>query len=61
MSSQFAMSAVSFIIIIAGVVLWMFIAGRKRSERLQDHLGLEHERTVHNLGDEGKAQTELVE
>jgi hypothetical protein len=60
MNSTFAMFAVSFIIIITVVVVWMFLASRKRSERLQDHFGPEYERTVQSLGDEEKAQAELV-
>ena len=61
MNSTFAMIAISFTIIIIGVVLSMYLARRKRSERLQEHFGPEYERTVQSLGDEEKAQAELVE
>lgn len=61
MSSTFATIAISFTLLIGGVVVWMLISRRQRSERLQDDFGPEYERTVQSLGDERKAQTELVE
>ena len=61
MNSTYVTIAVSFMLIIIGVGLWMVVTRRKRAERLQEHFGPEYERTVQSLGDEKKAQTELVE
>jgi len=53
--------AVVLVLVIIGALLGIVFARRNRSERLQDHFGPEYDRTVQNLGNEKKAQTELDE
>jgi hypothetical protein len=52
---------VVLVLVIIGVILGVVFSLRKRSQRLHDHFGPEYERTVQTMGDEKKAQTELVE
>jgi hypothetical protein len=49
------------VLVIIGVILGLVFSRRKRSEQLHDHFGPEYDHTVQAMGDEKKAQTELVE
>jgi hypothetical protein len=42
------------------VAVWIWIASRRRSERLQRRFGPEYERTVQTSGDRREAESELV-
>ena len=48
-------------LVLIGLLLGMSFARRKRTERLHDQYGPEYDRTVKTLGDEKKAQAELIE
>jgi len=61
MNTTYLIVTVVLVLVIIGGILGFVFARRKRSERLQDHFGPEYDRTVQNLGDEKKAQTELGE
>jgi hypothetical protein len=53
--------AVIVVLVIVGLVLGPIFARRRNSTRLQSKFGPEYEHTVQAMGDEKKAQTELVE
>ncbi len=61
MNTTYIVIAVVLVLVIIGAVLITALNRRKRSERLQDHFGTEYDHTVQTMGDEKKAQTELVE
>lgn len=61
MNSTYILIAVVLIVVIMGVILGPIFARRKRSEKFQDKFGPEYERTVKDMGNEKKAQTELNE
>jgi len=60
-NTTYIVIAVVLVLVIIGAILVPVFARRKRSERLQDHFGTEYDHTVQTMGDEKKAQTELVE
>jgi len=60
-NTTYMIITVVLVVVILGAVLGLVFARRKRSERLQDQFGPEYDRTVQNLGNEKKAQTELDE
>jgi hypothetical protein len=60
-NTTYIVIAVVLVLVIIGAILVPFFTRRKRSERLQDHFGPEYDHTVQTMGDEKKAQTELVE
>jgi len=49
------------VLVIIGVILGLVFSRRKRSEQLHDRFGPEYDHTVQTMGDEKKAQIELVE
>ena len=49
------------VLVLIGLLLAIIFAGRKRAERLHEQYGAEYDRTVETLGDEKKAQAELIE
>ncbi len=53
--------AVVAVLVIIGAVLGVVFSNRKRSQQLHEQFGTEYEHTVQTMGDEKKAQTELVE
>jgi hypothetical protein len=53
--------AVVLVMLVAGVILAPAFIRRNRSKQFQNQFGAEYEHTVQALGDEKKAQTELVE
>jgi len=60
-NTTYMIITVVLVVVLLGAVLGLVFARRKRSERLQDQFGPEYDRTVQNLGNEKKAQTELDE
>jgi hypothetical protein len=61
LNTTYGIIAVVLVLVVIGVILGPIFARRKRSERLQEHFGPEYDHTVQAMGDEKKAQTELVE
>ena len=61
MDSVYIIIAVVLVLVIVGALLAPIFARRNHSDRLHDHFGPEYEHTVQTMGDEKKAQTELVE
>ena len=61
MNTTYIIVAVVLVLVIVGLILGPVFARRKRSERFQDELGAEYDRTVQALGNEKDAQTELDE
>lgn len=49
------------VLVLVGLLVGMSLARSKRTERLHDQYGPEYDRTVKTLGDEKKAQAELIE
>ena len=60
MNTTYIIIAVVLGLMIMGAILWPIFTRRKRTERLHDHFGPEYDHTVQTLGDEKKAQTELI-
>jgi hypothetical protein len=52
--------AVLIVALIAAVGAWAYAQGRKRSQRLQQHYGPEYGRTVERLGNQSKAEADLL-
>ncbi len=61
MSSTYIIIAVALIVVIIGAIMAPNFALNKRSEKLHDQFGSEYDHTVQVLGDEKKANAELVE
>ena len=61
MSTTYIFIAVAVIVVIMGIILGPIFARRKRSQRFQNKYGPDYDRTVKTMGNEKKAQTELVE
>ncbi len=49
------------VVVILGVILALIFSRRKRTEQLQNKFGTEYDHTVESLGDDKRAQKELVE
>ncbi len=49
------------VLVIIGVILGLIFAGRNRSEKIHKDFGPEYDHTVQTMGDEKKAQAELIE
>ena len=60
-TTYIVIALVLVLVVIAGAVLMPKFAQRQRSARLHDQFGAEYDRTVQVLGDEKKAQAELIE
>jgi hypothetical protein len=58
--SLIVIGAVLIVALIAAVGAWAYAQGRKRSQRLQQHYGPEYGRTVERLGNQDKAEADLV-
>jgi hypothetical protein len=52
--------AVLIVALIAAVGAWAYAQGRKRSQRLQQHYGPEYGHTVERLGNQSKAEADLL-
>lgn len=52
--------ALIVLVVVVLVGVWMWIAARRRSERLQDRFGPEYERVVETSGDRRRAESELA-
>ena len=52
---------VVLVLVVVGLIVGLVFAGRGRTAKLQKTFGPEYDRTVQTLGDEKKAQAELVE
>jgi len=61
MDSTYFIIAVVVVLVIVGVVAGPIFARRRHSEKLHTQFGPEYEHTVTAMGDEKKAQTELIE
>jgi FtsZ-interacting cell division protein ZipA len=48
------------LVVLVLVGVWMWIAGRRRSERLQERFGPEYDRMVETSGDRRRAESELA-
>ena len=61
MNTTYIIILVVLVLVIIGVILGLVFSRRKRSEQLHDRFGPEYDHTVQTMGDEKKAQIELVE
>jgi hypothetical protein len=60
-NTTYIVIAVLVVLVILAAIVVPALNRRRRSERLQDHFGTEYDHTAQSMGDEKKAQTELVE
>jgi hypothetical protein len=61
MNTTYLIIGVVLALVLVAAILGPIFAGRKRSERLQNHFGSEYGHTVETMGSEKKAQNELEE